>query len=424
MGTHSVYRDSRTAARIFWTYWTAGTVSSVGSAVTSVALPLVALFALHASAFEVGLLTAASWVAWLLIGLPSGVVVGMLPLRETQVAMDLLRALALLSIPVAWWLDGLTMAQLLISALVIGFANVLFDVGNMTLLPAIVPKEELNRRNSLMSATHAVTQLGGPALGGVLVQLAGSVPAVLADAASYVVSAVLIGRLPHREVPRPAERAPVRTMIAEGWRFVARHPVMGPCTWAATAVNFACGALLALAPVYLVRDLQAPAGLVGVLIAGEGVGSLLGATLAPALTRVLGSARALLVAGVAGASFALLMPAGYGATGMALFAVGNAGFAAGVVVFSINTRTYRQVESPPELLARVMATVRFVSWGAIPVGSLVSGAAASWFGAREALWLTAAAAFVPVLVLLLSPVRRLRDLSPRVPAGADAAAPS
>ena len=95
---------------------------------------------------------------------------------------------------------------------------------------------------------------------------------------------------------------------------------------------------------------------------------------------------------------------------MVLFAVGNAGFAGGVVISSVVTRTYRQTESPPELLSRVVATVRFVSWGAIPVGSLAAGISAAVLGIRSTLWLTCAAAFLPLLVLLSSPLRTLRDL--------------
>ncbi len=401
---------ARSASTVFWTYWSASTVSSVGSAVSSVALPLVAVTVLHASALEVGLLAAASYVAWLVIGLPAGVVVARLPLRGTQVAMDLVRVLALGSLPLAWWLGTLTLGHLLVVALVIGFADVLFDVGSMTLLPAIVPREELNARNSLNSGTHAVTQLAGPSLGGLLVQLLGAVPAVLVDALSYLVSAVLIRRLPRRRVPLPAGDVGVRAMVREGWHFVARHPVLGPCMWEATATNFACGALLALAPVYLVRDLQAPPALVGVLIASEGVGSLVGAALAPRVSRSVGSARGLLLAGLVGALLGLLMPLGHGGWGMVLFALGNAGFAGGVVVGSINTRTYRQTASPPELLSRVMATVRFVSWGAVPVGALAAGALANGSTPRTALWATCGLAFLPVLVLWLSPVRRLRDL--------------
>jgi len=407
MGTHS----SRSSAALFWTYWSAGTVSSVGTAVTTVALPLVAVYVLHASALAVGALTASSYVAWLVIGLPAGALVSRMRLRETQVAMDLLRAAALATIPLAWWLGGLTMLQLVAVALVVSFADVLFGVGNMTLLPAILPKEQLASRNSFMSGTEAVTQLGGPSLGGLVVQLVGAVPTMLVDSVSYLVSAVLMGSLPPREVAKPPAGTGMATMIREGWRFVSRHPVMAPCMWMATVVNFVCGALMALAPVYLVRVLHAPAALVGVLIATEGVGTLLGATVTPRLTRQVGTARALLVAGLVGAFLALLMPAGSGPLGMVLFGVGNAGFAAGVVVLSVTTRTYRQTESPPELLARVMATVRFVSWGAIPFGALAAGAVATALGPRTALWLTSLLTFVPLLVLWASPVRGRRDLA-------------
>lgn len=410
MGTDSPYETERSTSTIFWTYWSAATISSVGSAVSTVALPLVAVSVLHASAFEVGLLTAASYVGWLVLGLPAGVIVGRLPLRGTQVAMDLVRALALAGIPLAWWLGVLTLAHLVLAALVISFANVLFDVGSMTLLPALVPKEQLTARNSLTSATHATTQLAGPSLGGLLVQVLGAVPAVFVDAASYLASAVLIGRLPRRDVPQPATRTPVGTMIREGWHYVTRHPVMSPCMWAATAVNFVCGALLALTPLYLVRVLHAPAWLVGVLIATEGLGALVGAALTPRLSHRVGSARAIMLAGLLGAGFALLMPAGSGTTGMLLFGVGNAGFAAGVVVLSINTRTYRQTQSPPVLLSRVMATVRFVSWGAIPIGSLTAGAVATRLGTHSALWLTCAATVIPLVILWLSPVRTRRQL--------------
>lgn len=412
MGTKWETR-ARPASPVFWTYWSAGTISSVGSAVSSVALPLTAVVVLHASAFQVGVLAAASYVAWIVVGLPAGVLVGRLPLRGTQVAMDLVRALALASVPLSWWLGHLTLAQLVAVALVESFANVLFDVGNMTLLPALVGKEELAGRNSLMSGTHATTQLGGPSLGGLLVQLLGAVPAILVDAVSYLVSGALISRLPRRTVPQPEAPPPMGVMIRDGWHFVSRHPVMGPTMWEATAVNFVCGALLALTPLYLVRDLYAAPGVVGLLIASDGAGSLVGAALATRVSRRFGTARAMLVSGLAGACLALLVPAGYGVPGMVLFALGNAGFAAGVVIGSVNTRTFRQTATPPELLSRVMATVRFVSWGAIPVGALAAGAAATLLGVRPALWLTCAATFVPLAVFWWSPIRTLRDLPDR-----------
>lgn len=398
-------------ASVFWRWWAAGTLSAVGSAVTAVALPLTALLVLDASAFEVSLIAAAGYVAWLVIGLPAGVIVQRLPLRGMQVGTDLARALAVASIPLAWWWGVLSTAQLVVVALVISFSNVLFDVANATFLPRIVPRERLQSRNSLNSGTHAVTQVGGPPIGGLIVQLLGAVPTLLVDAASYLISALLLRSLPARATEAPDRWPPVRAMIQEGWHFVSRHPVMAPCTWAATALCVACGAQIALYPLHLVRTLHAPPGLVGLLLAVEGVGSLVGAALTPRLTAWLGSARALLLSGAVSVAGAILVPLGSGLTGYLCFAIGSAVFAAGVVLLSVITRTYRQMASPPDLLSRVMATVRFVTWGAIPVGGLAAGALAGFYGSRVALLVSVVAVVCAPLVLLRSPIRHLRDLT-------------
>ena len=216
------------AARIFWRYWGALTTSNLGTAVTGVALQLTAVLVLDATPFEMGLLAAAAYVAWLVIGLPAGALVQRYPLRRVQVAMDLLRAAAVLSLPLAWWSDRLTLVHLLGVALVISFADVVFSVANMTFLPRVVPKDELQSRNSLVSGTYAVTQMGGPSIGGVAVQLLGAVPTFLVDTVSYLVSAVLLGRLPDVHEPS-TDTTPIRDRIREGWHFVSRHRVMGPC---------------------------------------------------------------------------------------------------------------------------------------------------------------------------------------------------
>jgi MFS family permease len=334
-----------------------------------------------------------------------------LPLGALPVGADLARAVAVSSVPLAWWLGRLTVAQLVIVALVVSFANVVFDVANSTFLPAIVSKEQLQSRNSLTSGTHATTQLGGPSAGGLVVQVLGAVPTLLVDAVSYLVSALLLRTLPERRSDAPDRWPPVRAMIREGWRFVVRHPVMGPCMWAATAANTVCGAQHALYALYLVRELHAEPGLVGLLLAADGVGSLIGAALTNRITAWLGTARALIAAGFVAVAGALVVPLGAGWQGFVAFAVGNVVFSIGVVVLSVVTRTYRQIASPPDLLPRVMATVRFVSWGAIPIGGLVAGAVAGVLSGRVTLLLFVAAAVCMPLVLLASPVRHLRDLT-------------
>ncbi|GIM85659.1 MFS transporter [Salinispora arenicola] len=375
------------------------------------ALPLTALTALDASAFEMGIIVAASYVAWLVIGLPAGVMVQRLPMRQAQIGADLARAAAVISIPLTWWWGCLTVTQLVIVALVISFANVIFDVANATFLPSIVSKEQLQSRNSLISGTHAATQLGGPSVGGLIVQVLGAVPTLIVDAASYLVSALLLRTLPERRTEAPDRWPPVRAMIREGWRFVVHHPVMGPCMWAATAANAVCGAQHALYALYLVRELHAEPGLVGLLLAADGVGALIGAALTNRITARLGTARALIVAGFVAVAGALIVPLGTGWQAFVAFTVGNVVFSAGVVVLSVVTRTYRQIASPPQLLPRVVATVRFVSWGAIPVGGLVAGAIAGVLSGRVTLLIFVVAAACMPLILLASPIRHLRNLT-------------
>ncbi|GIH45744.1 MFS transporter [Microbispora rosea subsp. rosea] len=375
------------------------------------ALPLTALTVLDASAFQMGMIAAAGYVAWIVIGLPAGVVVQRLPMRRVQVGADVARAAAVVSIPLAWWLDRLTVAQLVIVALVTSFATVVFDVANSTFLPSIVSREQLQSRNSLTSGTHATTQLGGPSVGGLVVQVLGAVPTLLVDAAGYLVSALLLRTLPERRAQAPDRWPPIRAMIGEGWRFVVHHPLMGPCMWAATAANTVCGAQQALYALYLVRELHAEPGLVGLLLAADGVGTLIGAALTNRVTARLGTARALIVAGFVAVAGALVVPLGIGWQAFAAFAAGNVVFAAGVVVLSVVTRTYRQIASPPDLLPRVMATVRFVSWGAIPIGGLIAGVVAGMLGGRITLLIFVVAAVCVPLVLLASPIRHLRDLA-------------
>ncbi|MFI8825508.1 MFS transporter [Streptomyces sp. NPDC053431] len=394
---------------VFWRYWAAATVSGAGTAVRALALPLVALTVLDATAFEVALLAAAGQISWLLLSLPAGVVAQRVPLRRLQVALDLVRFAALGSLPLAWWLGTLTYPHLLVAALVTGAATVLFDIGNSTFLPAVVPARQLAARNSVMSGTHAVTDTGGPSLGGVLIGATGPVGALVVDAASYLTSAALLRTLPEsRPAPRTGES--VLRLMSEGWRYVTRHPVMRPCMIWATAANFLNAALVALTPLYLVREAGLDSVQLGLVLAMDGVGGLAGAAVAVRVTTRLGTARGIIAADLAGGALLLLAPLTTSAGDAYWFALGNAGFAFGTVIGSITTRTYRQTQSPPELLSRVMATVRFVSWGALPLGALTAGLLATWVGAHTALWTVCAAAFLPPLYLFSTKVGRHRDL--------------
>jgi hypothetical protein len=404
------------SARSFWTFWTAETSSSTGSAVTSVAMPLTALTLLHATPVAMGLISGAGFIAWIFVALPAGAIVQRFPLRGMLMAMDALRGLAVLAIPLAWWVGHLTIAQLIVTAMLLGLGNVLASVSGSTLLPSIVAPEHLHARNSWLSGAESATQLGGQALGGVLVQWIGAIPTFLFDTASYAVSGLLVRLLPTRRAETADEWPPMRAMIRQGWRFVLRHPAIGPLTWMITAINLVCGAQLALFPIYLVRVLQAPSGFVGLLLATEGLGALIGAALASSFSRSVGTARACVLAGTCAAAGALLLPLGTGWSGYLLFVVGNLAFACGVAVVTVNNQTYRQIASPLDLLPQVTATVRFLSLGVVPIGSVLAGVLAGAVGTRTTLIGLGVLSFAVPLIPLISSIGRLRNLPDSVPA--------
>ena len=405
----TLVRTGQLPGSVFWRYWTATTTSQAGSALTAVALPLTALVLLDASALEVGLLVAAGDLGWLLLTLPAGALATHLPLRGLQASVDFVRAGALFTPAVLWPLGWLSMPTLFAVALTVSFANVFAFVANTTYIPHVVPREQLNARNSLMSGTHALTQLGGPPVAGVVVQWLGAPIALLIDAVSYLVSGALMWTLPRAERPQVA-RSPMLHQIREGWRYVVSHPVMRPMMIDAAATNFACGMLFALTPIYLIRELGASPTAYGVVLASEGLGALAGASFGPRLGRRFGTGRMLLAAAVLSIPSVLVMPLGHDLLGMAAFALGNALFAFFTVILSVVTRTYRQQESPPDLLARVMATVRFVSWGVIPLGGLLAGWVAQGTSARSALWLLGLVVAVSPVVLFASPLRHRREI--------------
>ncbi len=388
----------------------ASTLSGAGSSVTAVAVPLLAITVLHSSTFAVSALSAAGQAGWLLLGLPAGVLIQGLRLQRLQVALDTIRAVAMFSVPIAWALGLLSYWQLIVVALVVGLATVLFSAANSGFINGVVPKTELMSKNSLMTGTDAVISTAGPGLAGLLVQLVGPVIALFVDAVSYLASAVVMRTLPERLFP-PKESSSMLGQIRDGFAYVVRHPVMFPCMLFATTFNFVEGGVNAVAPLYLVRGLGSPALLVGIMLACTGFGAFVGSAIATRVARRVGTARAVLLGALVSAAAVLLLPATWSLQSLPLFALGNFGFAAGGAVGSIVTRTHRMTDSPPDLLSRVMATVRFVSWGVIPIGALVTGAIAVGLGPRLALLIVCALASVGFFVLLLSPVRSRRELS-------------
>lgn len=390
---------------------TGAAAAQTGSQVTLVALPLVAVMVLDATPFEVGLLTAAETAAFLLVGLPAGAWLDRMRKLPVLIRADLVRCLAVGSIPPAAAFGVLTMPQLYLVALVTGVATVFFDVAHQSFLPAVLPREQLVGGNGALETVRSSAQIAGPGLGGGLVQLLGAPLAIVADACGYLASALLLARIKVEEPrPEPEPGRSLRAEVGEGVRFVLGHPLLRAIATATATSNLFSAVLAAVQTVFWVRVLDLSPGAIGVLLSVSAVGGLAGALCAGQLARWIGQARLIWLSTVVTAPFALLWPLSGGGAGVVLFGLASGVVLFGAVAYNVAQVSFRQSVCPPELLGRMNATMRFLVWGTLPIGALIGGVVADAAGPRTALWLCAAGFLLVPLPLLLSPLRRMREL--------------
>jgi MFS family permease len=401
--------------RDFVKLWVGQTVSDLGTAVTGVVLPLVAVVYLEATPFEVGALAAIEWLPWLLIGLPAGVWVDRSRRRPLMLWCDIVRAAAIGSVPLVAAVGTLYLAQLYVAAVVTGVATVLFQVAYQAYLPTLIETEDLAEGNAKLQGSQTVMQVGGAGLGGLLVQLFRGPFALVADAASYVVSTLSLWLITDREPPREPVPRNLRAEIAEGARYVRADPVLRVMTIAPAIGNFFFTGFSGIEVLFLVRSVHLEPGYVGLLVGVVGLGAVLGAVLARPVGRRFGTSRAVWAVSLVTSPFGLLIGLTTRGPGIVFFVVGNVALFIGILIYNVTIGAFRQAYCPPTILGRVVASMRFVLFGTIPLGALFGGALASAIGVREAVWVLLAGNVTSALVLALSPLRTMRDL-PTAPA--------
>jgi MFS family permease len=396
--------------RDFMRLWSAETISQFGTQVTLLALPLAAILVLDASAFEVALLQAVEYLPFILVSLPAGVWVDRLPRRPILIIGDLGRAALLASVPVAYALDGLTLAHLFVVGFSAGVFTVFFDVAYQSYLPSLVERDELVEGNSKLEVSRAGAQLGGPALAGGLVELVRAPTAILVDAVSFVGSAFFLFRIRKRE-ERPAradEQPNMRRELSEGLRYVLGHPLLRPIAVCTGSSNFFGMVVYAVFLVYAVRELGLTPGVIGIVLAVGNVGWLAAALSANRIARRIGVGTTIVASAALFGPAQLLVP--LAPEGNAAAPVLVAAFALtlfGAVVYNITQLSLRQAIAPERIQGRMNAVMRFLVWGTIPLGSFAGGALASWIGLRPTLWVGAIAGAFTFLPVLFSPVRSI-----------------
>ena len=380
----------------FRRFWGAQAVSGVGDYVTVLALQTLVVVTLGGGAEQVGLLNAARWLPFMVLGLVVGAVVDRLRRRPLLVAADLSRALLLLLIPVLWALDRLNLLVVIVVVLGMGVASVVHGAAEMSLLPRLVTGAELQRAHARIDGTDAVAMTGGPALGGVLVQVLGAPLAVLVDTVTFLVSALLMSRV---EVQEHARRSSWRTRhllgeVRDGVRWLYRGTelrVLAISTHWWFAAHAVVGVVVAP---YVLVTLDLSAAAFGVVGAAGGVGALLGAAITTRVGLRLGTGRTIVLChGVSTLGTAVMLtgqiPAAGSTLALVFVAIGQTAYGAAMGMSNSHEMSFRQLLTPDELQARVNTTGRSANRAVIVLVSPLAGLFAGSFGNAAGLVLAA-----------------------------------
>lgn len=349
--------------------------------------------------------------SFLLLGLPTGAWVDRMRRRRVLIVADLGRALTLGSLPVAAVFGMLSLPQLYVVALGYGVLTVFFDVAYQSYLPQLVGGDRLVEGNAKLAATQWVAQVGGPAVGGLAVQILTAGCAVVANAVCFAWSAAWIGliRSPEARPPKQPGRHLGRE-IGEGLRFVLGHRLLRAIAACTGLFNLFRTASQPMMIVLLDRELHLNAGMIGLFFTAGAVGGIIGALFARQIAQAIGQGRVIWAAPAVIGPFALLIPLVQHDWRLGLAVVGEFVLAFGSAVYDVAQVSFRQALCPERLLGRMNATMRFLVWGTMPLGAFLGGALASLIGVRTVLWTIAAGITLAFLPVFLSPLRTTRDL--------------
>lgn len=404
--------------RDFRNFWLGETISLLGDQISLIALPLAAVLVLDADAADMGYLTAAGLAPHLLLSLPAGVWLDRVARRRRiMIAADLGRALLVATVPLAHAFDALTMAQLYGVAFGVGSLAVFFDLSYSTVFVSITSREHYVEGNALVNGSRSFSFVGGPSLGGLLVQLFSAPFALLADAVSFLVSALFLGRIRADEPPLEPEEGGFRSQIATGMRFIAGSPIFRPMLAGVATLNFFNFAFAALLVLFATRELNIEPGTLGAVLGAGAVGGLVGAAVAGRIGRRLGVGPAFVLGCFLFPAPLVLVPLADGprpaVLGMLFTAEFLSGF--GVMILDINVGAIILAATPHRLRSRATGAFRFVNYGIRPFGALAGGALGSAIGLRPTLFIASVGALAGLLWLLPSPIPTLREL-PEEPA--------
>lgn len=400
--------------RSFNALWFGTGAANLGDGMALFVLPLLAI-AVDASPGGVAAVTAALTLAWPVFGLHAGWIVDRVDRRTLLSGVNLVRALVLSGLTVSHFTGALSLPLLLAVAVLLGVAETLVDTALTSTIPMVVEPAGRNRANARIEATINVTnQLAGPPLAGLLASLT-LVLATGASAALYALAVVGIAMMALRRAPAGTRVSGGGGVVA-GFRYLWRQPVVRTLTLFTAVMNIPWAVATALLVVYAVSP--GPLGLTaaqyGLVLTAMAVGGLLAAAVVEPLRRRFGVTRLLIVD--AAGTVLLVAPVALGGPVWTV-AAGAVIAGAGSSIWRILVATIRQNLSPPELLGRIYAASRVLSWGVIPASAALAGVAAELWGVRTVFVLATGLAIV--VLGLFVPYALRTDLSATIEPRAD-----
>ncbi|MEY9856223.1 MFS family permease [Catenulispora sp. GAS73] len=396
--------------RDFRRFWLGHSVSLIGDEVHRIAMPLAAVLLFGAGATAMAWLTAAPMIPALLLSIPAGIWVDRRRSRRLiMLFADLGRFLAVLSVPVAYAFGVLSLAQLIVAELVVGTLAVLFSISDNTLFAAMVPNAELMQASSLSNGSRAFAYVSGPSLGGLAVQLLTAPFALVADAASYLASAVALSRISPTE---PVPDREVKGGFLDGLRWIVATPGIRALQGAVGTVNFFDFIFQALFILYATKHLHINAGLLGLALGAGAVGGLVGAALTSRVVARIGIGMGMTLGFLGFAAPHILVVLASGPKALIVLTLFVYEFLSGlgVMVLDICGNAYITAVMPDDLRSRISGVLQTINYGIRPLGALTGGWLATTVGIRTALGISTIGACCSVLFLLGSPLRKLREL--------------
>ena len=398
----------------FRRFWVGQTISVFGDQVTALALPIVAVLQLGADPASMGLLTAAGLLPNLLFSLPAGVWVDRIHRRRRlMIAADVGRAAMIAVVPMAFALGVLSLPLVYAVAFGVGTLSVLFMVAWSTLLSTVAQREDYVSANALLNGSRSLSQVGGPSIGGILIQVVGAPIAVLADALSFLGSAFFFGRIRAPDPPVEADPGSLREQLTAGLRFMVSDPIVRPTLLSVATLNFFNFCFSALFILFATRSLGVEPGVLGLALGSGAVGSVIGAVIASRVGRAIGFGPAYIVGLVLFPAPLILVPL---ASGLPMPFVLAMLFASeflagmGVMILDINAGSMLIARYPERIRGRASGAFSFVNNGIRPIGATVGGLLGAAFGVRETLLVVSVLQLAGLLWLVRTPIPRLRDL--------------